>query len=272
MKLDFIIPRENVIRITSTEKQAALRELVGGLETLGLIENTNRYYAQIMHRESLENTGIGNGVAIPHARTDSVKNFQSIIGVCDTPIDYQSFDSRPVKYIILSLFPTAMSTKYLYLIGMIARIFNNKENAAFLDSTPDPDMLFEYLNKESDIYFTSISAEMLKNDKDVHDLTGVPSSDLDILIRLDRLYNLYDEMNKPEALKVKIEELKKLIEYRSLAYYEKMRSKKSNPFSIVEKNTCTGCNMGIPPINIQELQARDKIQICTYCGRFLILI
>ncbi len=272
MKLDFIIPRENVIKITATEKQTALKELVGGLETLGLIENTNRYYAQIMHRESLENTGIGNGVAIPHARTDSVKSFQSIIGVCDTPIDYQSFDSKPVKYLILSLFPTAMSTKYLYLIGMIARIFNNKENAPFFDSDPDSDMLFEYLNKQSDVYFNSISAEMLKNDKSAHDLAGVPSSDLDILIRLDRLYNLYDEMNKPETLKIKIEELKKLIEYRSLAYYEKMRSKKSNPFSIVEKNTCTGCNMGIPPINIQELQARDKIQICTYCGRFLILI
>lgn len=272
MKLDFIIPKENVVRISASEKQPALRELVGALETLGHIENRNRYYAQIMHRESLENTGIGNGVAIPHARTDSVKDFQSIIGVCDTPIDYQSFDGRPVKYIFLSLFPTSMSTKYLYLIGMIARIFNNRDNASFFENNPSPEILFEYLNNQSDIYFNSISAEMLKNDKSAHDLAGVPSSDLDILIRLDRLCNLYEEMNKPESLAVKIEELKKLIEYRSLAYYEKMRSKKNNPFAIVEKNTCTGCNMGIPPINLQELQARDKIQICTYCGRFLILI
>lgn len=272
MKLDFIIPRENVINITSTEKQPALRELTNGLEKLGLIENANRYYAQIMHRESLENTGIGNGVAIPHARTESVQGFQSIIGVCENPIDYQSFDNKPVKYIILSLFPTAMSTRYLYLIGMIARIFNNKENVSFFNSNPEAEALFNYLNEQSHLFYNSISSEMQKNDKSSQDLAGVPSSDLDILIRLDRLYDLYDEMGEPESLKAKIEELKKLIEYRSLAYYEKMRNKKSNPFSIVEKNTCTGCNMGIPPINIQELQARDKIQICTYCGRFLILI
>lgn len=272
MKLDFIIPKENVIKISSTEKQPALKELISGLETLGLIENANRYYAQIMHRESLENTGIGNGVAIPHARTDSVQDFHSIIGVCDTPIDYQSFDHKPIKYIILSLFPTAMSTRYLYLIGMIARIFSDKENIPFLESNPDAETLFEYLNEQSHKYYTSISSEIQKNDKDAHDLTGVPSSDLDILIRLDRLYNLYDEMDRTESIKVKIEELKKLIEYRSLAYYEKMRNKNCNPFSIVEKDTCTGCNMGIPPINIQELHARDKIQICTYCGRFLILI
>jgi hypothetical protein len=165
-----------------------------------------------------------------------------------------------------------MSTRYLYLIGMISRIFNNKENTSFFDSNTDADALFEYLNEHSNLFYDSISSEIQKNDKNSHDLAGVPSSDLDILIRLDRLYNLYDEMGKPESLKSKIEELKKLIEQKSLAYYEKMRNKKSNPFSIVEKNTCTGCNMGIPPINIQELQARDKIQICAYCGRFLILI
>ena len=165
MKLDFIIPKENVINITSTEKQPALKELTSGLETLGLIKNANRYYAQIMHRESLENTGIGNRVAIPHARTDSIKDFHSIIGVCDTPIDYQSFDKKPVKYIILSLFPTAMSTRYLYLIGMIARIFNNKENSPFLETNPDSNTLFEFLNEQSHIYYASISSEIQKNEE-----------------------------------------------------------------------------------------------------------
>ncbi len=133
MKLDNFFTKSQVIKISATEKQPALKELISELQNQSIIENSSRYYAQIAHRESLENTGIGNALAIPHARTDSVDKFITILGIADTPIEYQSIDQKPVKYILLSIFPTSMSTKYLYLIGMIARIFNNRENNSFLE-------------------------------------------------------------------------------------------------------------------------------------------
>jgi len=271
MNLEKFFPKNQVIQLTSSEKQPALKELVAELQNLGLIENKDRYYAQIVHRESLENTGIGNRLAIPHARTDSVTQFISVIGICDESIDYQSLDNKPVKYIMLSLFPTTQSTQYLYFIGMMARIFNNRENDSFLNGSPTADELYNFLQEKCEAYFNTISNHDSYSANE-HELTGVPSSDLDLMIRLDRLYNLSSELNSPENIIQKIDELKKLIDNRLLTYYERMIKKKNNPFAVIEKNSCTGCHMGIPPVNIIKLQDRDGIQVCTYCGRFLIML
>ena len=271
MNIEKFFPENHVIKLNSKEKQPALKELVAGLQDLKLIENKDRYYAQIVHRESLENTGIGNSLAIPHARTDSVSEFISVIGICEEPIDYQSLDNRPVKYIMLSLFPTAKSTWYLYVIGLIARIFNNRENDAFLNGSPSTGEFYNFLKDKCGDYFRTLSDHDSYSANE-NELTGVPSSDLDLMIRLDRLNNLKNELNSPANIVQKIEELKKLIDNRSLTYYERMIKKKNNPFAVIEKNNCTGCHMGIPPLNIKKLQDRDGIQVCTYCGRFLIML
>jgi len=271
MNLERFFPKTQVIQLTASEKQPALKELVAELQNLGLIENKDRYYAQVVHRESLENTGIGNRLAIPHARTDSVSNFISVIGICDEPIDYHSLDNKPVKYIILSIFPTTLSTQYLYFVGMMARIFNNRENDSFLDGSPSAGELYDFLQKKCEEYFSTISTNDSYTENE-NELTGVPSSDLDLMIRMDRLNNLNIELKSPANIVQKIEELRKLIDNRLLTYYERMIKKKNNPFAVIEKNTCTGCHMGIPPVNIIKLQDRDGIQVCTYCGRFLIML
>ncbi|HMB20205.1 MAG TPA: PTS sugar transporter subunit IIA, partial [Spirochaetota bacterium] len=121
MELFDLFPKENIFTVKANEKQLVIKEMIQKLEELGKLTNTDRYYAQVIHRESLENTGIGSGFAIPHARTDSVKDLYTVFGICSDPLDYQSYDDEPVNYVMLSLFPTNLSTKYLYLVGMMAR-------------------------------------------------------------------------------------------------------------------------------------------------------
>lgn len=272
MNLEHFLTKEQVIKIKATEKQLVIKECIDRLQELGRIENKDRYYAQVIHRESLENTGIGNGFAIPHARTDSVSDFISILGILESPIEYQSIDNKPVKCVLLSIFPTEMSTKYLYLIGMMARIFSNPEKNSSITEEKSLSKVYTYLKKEADAYFESISEKPTTETDTSVNLSGVPSANLDLLIRLDRLYQIADEGNKTASLNQKIEELKKLIDNRSLSYYERMRKKRNNPFSILEKNSCSGCHMEIPPIYIKQVKDREGITLCTHCGRFLIMI
>src|SRR4030042_2989935 len=105
MDLEGFFDRKQIIKLKSAEKQLVIKELVDKLQDLEYINNKERYYAQIIHRESLQNTGIGNGFAIPHARTESVTDLISIFGLLEKPIDYQSIAARPVRYILLSIFP-----------------------------------------------------------------------------------------------------------------------------------------------------------------------
>ena len=149
MELEEFFNKKQIIKLKSTEKQLVIKELIDKLHELALINNKERYYAQIIHRESLENTGIGNGFAIPHARTESVSEFITIFGVLENPIDYLSIDNKPVKYILLSIFPTEMSTKYLYLIGMMARLFGNKEKKKMIDHETSLSKLHAFLKKEA---------------------------------------------------------------------------------------------------------------------------
>ncbi|TAL35450.1 MAG: hypothetical protein EPN93_10415 [Spirochaetes bacterium] len=272
MSLENYLGKTQIFMLKTREKQTIIKEMLQKLEKLGKLENSDRYYAQVIHRESLENTGIGAGLAIPHARTDSVASFTTVLGVSEEGIDYQSYDGVPVRYVLLSIFPTEMSTKYLYLVGMMARIFSSAEKRVKIDEAGTPAKIFAVLAKDAKEYFESISEKTEETAEKAESLAGVPSSDLDLLIRLDSLYHLLDEGNTSDSLNGKIDQIKRLIDNRSLTYYERMRKKCQNPFSIIEKNSCSGCHLEIPPIYLKQIKESKGISVCSHCGRFLIII
>lgn len=270
MNIKHFFNNEQVIFLTNTDKKMAIKEMIAKMEELGKIKMAPRYYAQVIHRESLENTGIGKGLAIPHARTESLTEFTTLLGIAPDGIDYMSYDNKPVKFILLSLFPTEMSTKYLYLVSMISKIFSDEDKRNSINNLTTSEEIFDFLLKNSEDYNTDINTEK-NNNNELENLSNVPTSDLDLLIRLDRLYKYYED-NESEQSKVKIDELRKLIDNRSLTYYERMYKKCKNPFAIVEKSACSGCNMNIPPIELNEIKENNKISICSHCGRFLITL
>ncbi|MBN2042081.1 MAG: PTS sugar transporter subunit IIA [Spirochaetes bacterium] len=272
MELESFFDKKHIIFLENTEKPLVLRELLNKLEEFGEIDNSSRYYTQIIHRESLENTGIGKGVAIPHTRTETVPEFVSILGISRGGIDYQSFDGVPVNYVLLNIFPTKLSTQYLYLIGMISRIFTDKARVKELNAAGKTSEIYSILKSEFKNYFDNISNISEKADISSENLSGVPSSDLDLLIQLDRLYQLFDEGDTTDSIVRKIERLKTLIDNRSLTYYERMRKKCQSPFSILEKCSCSGCHMEIPSVHLKEIREGKGISVCNYCGRFLILV
>ncbi len=272
MELDNFLKKENVIILENSEKQPVIREMMQRLEENGQIESSGKYYAQVIHRESLDTTGIGRGFAIPHTRTDSVAKFVSVFGVSKTGIDYQSIDSLPVKYLLLSIFPTEMSTQYLYFVGMMARMFSNDENIKSLNNTDKPEEIYSIIENNFKIHFDDIVDIKTDDPITIENLAGISSANLDLLIRLHRVYQLYDDGNTSESISKKIEQLKKLIDNKSLTYYERMRKKCRDPFSVVEKTSCTGCFLEIPAANLKMIKEEKKISLCPHCGRFLILL
>ncbi|MBN1501350.1 MAG: PTS sugar transporter subunit IIA [Spirochaetes bacterium] len=271
MNLGKIFTPEQIVFLESTQKQLAIKELINRLHDLGKISSAARYYAQVIHRESLENTGIGHGFAIPHTRTDSISELNVIFGISREGIDYMAYDNEPVHFIMLSIFPTEMSTSYLYLVSMVAGIFKNKDKLSRLQKSETPKEIYDLLKDNAEKYYENISVTDNKHVTESANLAGVPSSDLDFIIKLDRLYKMSEEQN-PESLKEKINGIRALIDNRSLTYYDRMRTKCENAFAIVEKNACSGCHMKIPPIEVNEIRKRTKISVCSHCGRFLIFL
>ena len=141
-----------------------------------------------------------------------------------------------------------------------------------LDKARQDNTLYKCLDLEVTRYFDTISEKKATPAAQDENLSQVPSSDLDILIRLDRLYAMHDRGDSSPSLMEKIADLRKLIDNRSLTYYERMRKKHSTAFALMEKTSCAGCHMEIPPIYIQKINKREGINLCPNCGRFLIVL
>ena len=93
--INFLEPQKIKI-LENNEKQPAIRELVIHLEKLNILMEADKYYTQIIHRESLGNTGIGNNFAIPHTRSDSIDDYIAVFGKSNDGIEYKSIDNKPV--------------------------------------------------------------------------------------------------------------------------------------------------------------------------------
>ncbi|MDA3900244.1 MAG: PTS sugar transporter subunit IIA [Spirochaetes bacterium] len=265
------LTKDSISFSDKTEKQHIIREMLAKLEEQGKITNTMRYYAQVVHRESLENTGIGNGFAIPHARTESVETLSMVFCILKEGIDYDSYDGKPVRFVLLSLFPSSYSTTYLYYISMMASFFSNNDIVSQLEAAETTDEIYSILEEQSNHYYEKISNQERNEVDHSANLAGVPSAELDLLVRLDRLYKM-NESQKCSIVSEKISDLEQLIDKRSLTYYKRMQKKCATPFAFVEKQACSGCNMNIPPIELNAIKERKDISVCSNCGRFLLFV
>ena len=98
----------------------------------------------LIKREEMGSTGVGKGIAIPHARTLLVKEFRLVIGLSKQGIQFDSFDGKPVHvFFLLIAPPLETSNSYLITLGKIAelakgiakdgRLFKVECEAEFLD-------------------------------------------------------------------------------------------------------------------------------------------
>ena len=101
--------------------------------------------AAVLAREAAGSTGIGEGVAIPHARSTCVSAPLLAIGRAAAPIDFKSADGLPVTLVFLLAVPAAEPSFHLKTLAAISRIAADKELLRQLNAAPDPRRLFELI-------------------------------------------------------------------------------------------------------------------------------
>lgn len=81
----------------------------------------------IFEREKIMSTGVGNGFAIPHGKTDAVSDIVAAFAVTEKPIDYQSLDEKPVRLVFLLVARDNMVGPHIKLLSRISRLMNKEE-------------------------------------------------------------------------------------------------------------------------------------------------
>lgn len=126
MRLTDILKPENIkLPLTATSKQEAIAELVALLAATGAVRSADRVREAVLAREATRTTGIGEGLAVPHGKSDGCDRLVMAVGRAGTPIDFQSVDRKPVSLICLLSSPRDETGPHLTALGRISKMMSN---------------------------------------------------------------------------------------------------------------------------------------------------
>jgi mannitol/fructose-specific phosphotransferase system IIA component (Ntr-type) len=152
MKLVKLLSAEQIIaEMESAVHWQAITELVDRLVTCGLLASGVREATleALKERERLVSTGIGGGVAIPHAFSDEVEEVVAVLGRSRAGIDFEAVDRAPVHVIVLFVVPRKNYQLHLRTLAAIAKMFNGQDiTRRILDAT-DCDEILAILDSKS---------------------------------------------------------------------------------------------------------------------------
>ena len=145
---DFLSPADIMIGVRASEKTRLLRQLSAqAASELGL--DSNEVSEQIAKREELGSTGVGNGVALPHARLRGLKAPFGLLARLRQGIDFAAIDDRPVDIVFLLLLPETGDGAQLNALASVARVLRDPEALRRLRRASDNEALYRAIAEPS---------------------------------------------------------------------------------------------------------------------------
>jgi len=139
-KISELLPRSAIVlNLQSKEKFEVIGELVRPLVATGAITEESEFVSAIVRRENMESTGIGLGVAIPHARTKAVSSIVLAFGRSDSGVDFSSLDGKPSHLIFLIAAPEEQKTEYIMTLARLSKLLRKDEVRIGLNKAGSPD-------------------------------------------------------------------------------------------------------------------------------------
>ena len=139
---DFLSPADVALDVRESDKARLLQQLSSqAAAKVGL--SANEVCTQIIKREELGSTGVGNGVALPHARLRGLTTPFGVFARLRHGIDFEAIDSQPVNIVFLLLLPDGTGASQLNALASVARALRDPETLQRIRSAADRDSLFQ---------------------------------------------------------------------------------------------------------------------------------
>jgi PTS system nitrogen regulatory IIA component len=117
----FLKPELMTVDLRGVTREEVIDELLRVADHEGLVCGVDSARDAVLERERLMPTGMGHGIAIPHARTDSVGELVCVVGLHRRGVNFGGPDNEPATIIILTLSPTAATVPHVQLMAMLSR-------------------------------------------------------------------------------------------------------------------------------------------------------
>lgn len=145
---DLIEPDRVIIGMRAVDKTAALAELARRAAALVNLPAPSIREA-LMAREELGSTGVGEGIAMPHARIAGLDRLFGLFARLERPIDFAAVDERPVDLVFLLLIPATAGQEHLAALAAVARRLRKPDMASRLRAADGRAQLYRELVGET---------------------------------------------------------------------------------------------------------------------------
>lgn len=127
MKISEILSEDFIIaNLEPSTKSGVLETLCRFLKEKGVVKDDVTLQEALLEREKLGSTGIGENVAIPHAKSDDIDRIFCVFGKSENGIEYESLDQKPVNFVCLLLAPSNSTGQHLKALARIARLLKSQ--------------------------------------------------------------------------------------------------------------------------------------------------
>ena len=124
--LDFLTVDAIKMSLESKNKKDAIKEMVELLVKTGKVKDKKKMLQTLMEREELGSTGIGQGIAIPHGKSDTVSDLAAAFGLSVDGVSFDSLDGEPVNIFFLLVAPEGAAGAHLKALARISSLLKDK--------------------------------------------------------------------------------------------------------------------------------------------------
>lgn len=135
---ELMLPEVMVMNMTASTKMEALNELAGRLNETGRVADLDLFKTKLLEREAQSSTGIGEGVAMPHAKTSAVTQPTVVFGKSANGIEFESLDGAPAELFFMIAAPADGADVHLQTIAALSRLLIDADFITQLTATTTP--------------------------------------------------------------------------------------------------------------------------------------
>ncbi len=146
--VEFLNEKAVTANIKATDKEGIIRELVDLLAKAEGIRNKEELVKVLLGREALGSTGIGQGVGIPHGKSNAVKRLVAAFGICHQGVNFDALDGEPVYLFFLLVAPEDSAGPHLKGLARISRLLKDKFFRESLKVLTDEKAILKLIREE----------------------------------------------------------------------------------------------------------------------------
>ena len=146
--MDFLNKNAISVNVKSQDKEGVIRELIDLLSNATEIKNKEDLIKAVLSREALGSTGIGQGVGIPHAKSQVVKELVAAFGLSRSGVNFDSLDGEPVHIFFLLIAPEESAGPHLKALARISRMLKDKYFRDLLKKAKDENEILRIIQEE----------------------------------------------------------------------------------------------------------------------------